>query len=109
MSVVLAVALGSGAVRLSSPAFVQPLKVFLIVGFIALATGGAIQIGLAVRRTPIPKGVSFIEGVRRAMTAYDARAAWAARHPWQMTMVTLACWILISIGAASRWAFYSTH
>jgi hypothetical protein len=101
--------IGSAAVTLSNPAYVEPLKVFLIGGFLGIAMLDAIGIGLAVRKTPIPKGMPLMEGLRRAMIAYDARAAWVARHPWLMTGMTVVGWTLVSIGAAARLAFYAAH
>jgi hypothetical protein len=99
--------LGMLTVRLVGPNAAQTQIAFLI-GFGGLLIGGDIYgISIALRKTPIPRGARWLEGLRRSMTAYNDRAAWAAQHPWLMTAVSLIGWAAASTFSAARWAAYS--
>jgi hypothetical protein len=102
-----ALGLGMFTVRLVGPNAAQTQVAFLIGLGGLLIVGDIYGISIALRKTPIPRGARWLEGLRMSMSAYDDRAAWAAKHPWLMTAISLIGWAAISMFSAARWAAYS--
>jgi hypothetical protein len=107
LTLVAAVVLARGVITLGNPKFTQPLEILLVCFGVFIIAINAYGMKQVLDRTPVPKGVPFLEGLRASMIAYGGRTAWTARHPWLMTAITLAAWLFVSVGAAARFAFYS--
>jgi glycerol uptake facilitator-like aquaporin len=78
----------------------------VIIGVLALAVQ-AVTIYIALQRTPLDPSVSLGESLRRSFVALGpARRRWA-EHPWRMTLVYTAAWLLGSVALGARMAFYA--
>jgi hypothetical protein len=66
-----------------------------------------IGIYLAVQKTPVAKGIPLGQALRQSIAANGSAGRRWAEHPWQMTLINIAFWLVGSAVLGLRLAFYA--
>jgi hypothetical protein len=99
---VAAIGLAVGAVALTRPS-VRWVLVASLIGCGTFFLGlHAYELREALKRTPIPRGVSLLKGLRQALAAYNPKGGWMVRHRWIRAGVLIILWLGTSLAVVGR-------